>query len=114
MARDSRAYLWDIVDRGEQLQMFINGYDLSRYQQDEMVRAACERLIQIIGEAVRHLKHHDPQMASRLSHTDSIIAFRNILVHAYHNLDHARIWFVLVHHLPVLISEARRLLDESR
>jgi len=44
---------------------------------------AVERAFSIIGEALVQLTREDAGIAARLSENRNIIAFRNILVHAY-------------------------------
>jgi uncharacterized protein YutE (UPF0331/DUF86 family) len=41
-----------------------------------------------------------------------VIAFRNMLVHGYDNLDHEVVWEVIRGHLPRLLAEVVSLLGE--
>jgi uncharacterized protein with HEPN domain len=52
----------------------------------------------------------DVTTASQLSEHRRIIAFRNILIHGYAEIDHRMVWNVLQLKLPVLRREAQALL----
>ena len=41
-----------------------------------------------------------------------IIDFRNVIAHGYDGLDNDVVWQAVVDKLPVLLAEARSLLDE--
>ena len=47
-----------------------------------MMRFAVERAFSIVGEALAQLSRIAPDVSIRISEARSIIAFRNILVHA--------------------------------
>ena len=52
-----------------------------------MLRAAVEREFEIIGEAMTQLAKVDETVADRISHHERIIAFRNVLIHQYGDVD---------------------------
>ena len=51
-------------------------------------------------------------MAERISGRRQIIAFRNLLIHAYDIIDHARVWEIVQGSLPTLKDEVEQLLGE--
>ena len=55
-----------------------------------MLRAAVERQFEIIGEALARLRKLDPEVCSAVTDAGRIIAFRNILIHGYADVDDAR------------------------
>jgi uncharacterized protein with HEPN domain len=65
----------------------VRGITEDDYQHNRMLRQSSERNVEIIGEAVRRLTQHDPAMVQRINGYKDIIAFRNILVHGYDQLD---------------------------
>ncbi|MEO6061270.1 MAG: HepT-like ribonuclease domain-containing protein [Thermoflexales bacterium] len=60
----------------------------STYLCDVVLRFAVERNFEIIGEALGRLAKIDPETAARVTDLARIIAFRNVLIHAYDHVDH--------------------------
>ena len=78
-----------------------------------MLRAAVERQFEIIGEALAQLLKLDEKLAERLSDHRRIIAFRNILIHGYADVDDRLVWDVATTKLSVLRREVDALLSEE-
>lgn len=78
-----------------------------------MLRSAVERQLQIVGEALAQLFKSDPATAVRISEHAKVIAFRNILVHGYANIDDRVVWSVLDTKLPELVREVEALLADA-
>ncbi len=57
-----------------------------------MLRSAVERQFEIIGEAFSGLRRVDAGMAAAIPDLTRIIAFRNILIHAYASVDDRLVW----------------------
>jgi uncharacterized protein with HEPN domain len=55
----------------------------------------------------------DASLSTRISEHRRIIAFRNILIHGYANVDDRLVWDVVQAKLPVLRREAEQLLRED-
>jgi len=70
--------------------------------------------LEIVGEALAQLARTDPATAAQISDYQRIIAFRNILIHGYAEIDHRIVWSVLEAKLPVVRREAQVLLEEGR
>jgi uncharacterized protein with HEPN domain len=65
-----------------------------------------------MGEAMRRLSDHDPETANQLTARSQAIGFRNVLIHADDEIDHARVWAIIRGPLPVLRAEVEALLAE--
>lgn len=111
MLRDRRSYLWDALKAAESVQAFVRGTAYEVFIEDDLVRSAVERQLQIIGEALSQLAKVDPQIASNVVELRRIIAFRNILVHGYAAIDHDTVWRLIEDKLPELQANLRMLLD---
>ena len=83
MRREARKYLHDIAGAIGRLKEFTDGKSFDDYRRDAMRRAAVERQFEIIGEAMAQLAKADADLAERISGYQRIIAFRNLLIHAY-------------------------------
>jgi uncharacterized protein with HEPN domain len=113
MRLESQKYLYDIVSAAALAMQFIGGKSFSDYASDPMLRSAVERQLQIVGEALAQLAKADLVTAARFSEHKRIIAFRNILVHGYANIDDRVVWNVLELKLPAFRREAEALLAEG-
>ena len=87
MRLEARKYLFDIKQAADLIAAFSGGKRFADYEQDAMLRSAIERQFEIVGEAVSQLARLDPVLAGRLTEYRRIIAFRNILTHAYATID---------------------------
>lgn len=83
------------------------------YLGDTVLRFAVERNFEIIGEALGRLAKLDPVTTARISNYSRIIAFGNVLFHAYDRIDHRLVWRVIQSDLPTLLGEVTTLLREG-
>jgi uncharacterized protein with HEPN domain len=58
------------------------------------------------------LSNEDAATAARISEYERIIAFRNILIHGYAEIDNRIVWDVLQTKLPKLLKEVEALLED--
>ena len=112
MRLETRKYLFDIGQAADSITAFCAGKTFELYRADELLRAAVERKC-IIGEALARLDKDDPDTAALIPDRAKIIAFRNILIHGYAEIDHRIVWNVLELKLPVALRQASDLLDEK-
>ena len=112
MRLEARKYLYDIQRAVDLLVDFTSQKTFADYQADVLLRSAVERQFEIIGEAMTHLARTDESATARISHHERIIAFRNILIHGYADVDDRLVWDVLEHNLPILTREVDALLSE--
>ena len=110
MRLETKKLLYDILQAAESLERFTSGKNFIDYQADPMLRAAVERQFEIIGEALRRLSKEDPEVVARIREHQRIIAFRNILIHGYAEIDHRLVWGILEGKLPDLHRQVEALL----
>jgi uncharacterized protein with HEPN domain len=72
------------------------------YDADLMLRSACERQFEIIGEAMTRLRDRHPEVCERVTEGHAISALRNRLIHAYDTVDSEIVWDVIHGKLPNL------------
>ncbi len=113
ISRQIARYLWDAKTAIDDIVQFTTGKDLNDYLGDRMLRAAVEREFQIIGEALVGLRRLDPTVAATIPDLPRIIAFRNIVVHAYSAVDDGLVWQIVERNLPSLRSHIERLLKDA-
>jgi len=110
MKRDPKVYLHDIQEAGGHIREFAKGMSMEDYCESELVKAAVERKFAIIGEALIRLREDYPTLLERVSDTQKIIGFRNVLVHGYDIIDDATVWSAIETNLPTLLEEIQNLL----
>ena len=113
MRPEACKYLYDICRAVKLLTDFTAGKAFADYQRDAMLRAAVERQFEVVGEATARLARVDEALVARISDYRRIIAFRNILIHGYADVDDRLVWDVVEAKLPVLRGDVERLLREA-
>lgn len=113
IATDAAKYLWDARTAAERIARFVGGRDYDGYVADDLVQAAVERQFEIIGEAFAGLRRVAPGIAETIPDLSQIIAFRNVLIHAYATVDLKLVWGVIENDLPGLTSAIDRLLGDA-
>ena len=112
MRLEAKKRLYDILRAAMLLAEFTDGKSIADYERDIMLRSAVERQFTIIGEAMAQFARFDAEVAARISEYPRIIAFRNVLIHGYADVDDALVWGMLETDVPKLIAEVRALLGE--
>ena len=112
MRLESRKYLDDMRRAAALLSEFTTTKTLTDYEADAMLRAAVERQFAIIGEAMTQLARIDATTAARIDGYQRVIAFRNVLIHGYADVDARLVWDVVQTSLPALARQIPILLDE--
>ena len=111
MTPRAQKYLWDIQDAAAAVARFLEGKSFSDYQSDVLLRSAVERKLIIAGEATAALTRRSPEIAEQLTEYEQIIAFRNVLVHGYDDVNDDEVWDIIETKLPILVEEAQQMLN---
>jgi uncharacterized protein with HEPN domain len=109
MPHDAKKLLEDIQKAGTSIQAFIQGVDFARYVTDELLRAAVERKLTIVGEALSRLLLADAALTARITDYRRIIDFRHVLALGYSKVDDQIVWDAAQHYLPILLAEVAQL-----
>ncbi len=112
MRIETKKYLYDINQAADLIAAFTEGRALEDYLGDSMVRSAVERQFEIIGEALTQLARLDAAIAERITDHRRIIAFRNLLIHGYAEVDNRLVWDIVQSNLPMLRHEVAAMLKE--
>ena len=107
--RREELLLRDILEAIDYIEQFIAGLDRTGFLQSELVRSAVVQKLLVVGEATAHLptelQIHHPEVP-----WGKIVAFRNILVHAYFGLDWDEVWRAASKEAPALRSQIELVL----
>ncbi len=113
MRLEARKYLYDLQQAAARIADFTAGQQFADYHANAMLRSAVERQFEIVGEALAQLARFDERLVARISEHRRIVAFRNILIHGYADVDDRLVWDVVQTKLPVLRREVEMLLGED-
>lgn len=107
--RHDGLYLNDIIEAADRIAEFIAGVDPQGFQDSELVRSAVVQKLGLIGEAAAHVSE---ELRARYSDVPwpQIVAFRDILVHAYFGIDWEVVWRVATNRCPELRTQAAHIL----
>ena len=113
MPPNAKMYLRDIAVCCEAIADYLRGKTVEDYQNTRLLRAAVERELITIGEAVNQALRLEPNLTNVLSNARRIINFRNLAVHAYAKLQADRVWDIATNHVPELCEEVKKELERS-
>lgn len=105
----ARQRLLEVLEACRAVEQFAQGRDFAAYQSNEMLRAAVERKLEVIGEAFTKLEDVEPEVAEAFPDLRKIVGLRNRIIHGYDSVDDEIIWDVVQNKLPTL----RRQVEES-
>ena len=106
---DDIARLWDMLRYARSVVESVRGLTFDDYLEDENLKLATERRIEIIGEAARHVTRDFQSTHSEIP-WQIIAAQRHVLAHEYGEIKHDRIWRVATVHIPELIGQLEPLI----
>jgi len=108
--RNDLLLLQDMLEHARLAREAARGRSRADLVGDRVFRAACERFLEIIGEAASRVsdefKAAGPDIPWR-----KITGTRNILVHGYAQIDLDILWNIIQIDLPTLIGQLERALS---
>ena|ERR1700759_546406 len=103
--------LLHILEAINEIQAYTTNTDLNAFLSNSMMRFACVKQIEIIGEAANYITPETKAMFSDLEWSQ-IIGMRHILVHEYFGMDFQLIWQVVISDLPVLKQKVQQAIND--
>jgi uncharacterized protein with HEPN domain len=107
--REDAALLWDMLDAARKIQHFISGKTFHEYSGDEVLQAAVERKLEVIGEAARCVSERFQQLHPEIPWR-GIISQRHFIAHEYGEVRQEKLWRVATVRIPELIEHLQRLI----
>lgn len=107
--RHELLYLNDIVEAADDIARFLQGKEAGSFQESDLLRSAVVHKLSVIGEAAARLSN---ELTDRNPHVPwaQIVAFRNILIHAYFGIDWDIVWEAAKDRCPVLREQIALIL----
>ncbi len=88
----------------------VAGLTLEHFSGDEVLRAAIERKLEVVGEALSRAERAGADLAGAVPQLRKVIGLRNVLAHAYDMVDAKLIYAISVNHVPILLEALHRIL----
>ncbi|MGH9416263.1 MAG: HepT-like ribonuclease domain-containing protein [Terriglobales bacterium] len=89
---------------------FLADCDLDQFRESELLRSAVAQKLAVIGEAASHVSA-DIRDRNAVVPWAQIVAFRNILTHAYFSVDWEIVWRTATVRCPELRQQIAQILD---
>jgi uncharacterized protein with HEPN domain len=105
---DPERHLRDILESIDQIDKFIRDMSFTDYQRDEKTKAAVERKVQILTEAVIRLEAEGPEVFPAID-WKGYRGMGNFLRHSYHRVSDEIVWNTAKEDLPLL----RRIVEKA-
>lgn len=106
--KDAERHLRDILESIDQITGFIGDMNFIAYQRDEKTKAAVERKMQILTEAVIRLEMEGPEAYPDID-WKAYRGMGNFLRHSYHRVSDEIVWNTVKDDLP----ELRRVVERA-
>jgi uncharacterized protein with HEPN domain len=109
-------YLGHIIEAIERATSYIQPLqDIDAFRQNLLIQDGVVRNIEIIGEAANHIHRMAPEFIAQHHELPWLIMrnMRNIITHAYFNVDLTTVWRTVLEDLPKLKQQVDHLLMEA-
>jgi uncharacterized protein with HEPN domain len=98
------ASLWDALQAARRISRYVGGLTFDGYLSSDITRAAVERELTIISEALTRLSPEAKQTHPELA-LAGIRGLRNRIIHDYENLEQRTIFGIATERIPELVEQ---------
>ena len=105
--------LQHILDAIDEIHKYLIAADLSVFLENSMMRFACIKQMEIIGEASNHLS---AELKSKFSDIEwaQIVGMRNVFAHEYFGVDSSLVWEIIKNDIPELKEKIEHILNSIK
>jgi len=107
--RDDTVLLRDMLDYARRSSDAVVGKTRADLDNDDVLAAALERFVEVIGEAAGRLTNETRDASPQVPWKE-IVALRNRLVHGYFAVDRDILWTIVEDDIPKLIDALEELI----
>lgn len=106
----NKVRLQHILDAILEIEDYLQNTSFSDFMQNSMMRFACIKQMEIIGEAGNHVSDEIKEEFSTIEWAQ-LIGMRNVFVHEYFGVDSSLVWEIIKNDIPDLKVKIVRILD---
>ncbi len=111
MIKDEKIFLRHIMESIENIEDFTKDVSTTEFQDSALIQNGVIRCLEIIGEAVKNIpddmKKRYPEVPWK-----KIAGLRDVLIHAYFEVDLDLTWSIAKRDLPELKKNIKKILEE--
>lgn len=102
--------LQHILDAIQEVESYIVDVDFEKFMENSMMRFACIKQMEIIGESSNHVTD---EVKSEFSSVQwgQIVGMRNVFVHEYFGVDATIVWEIIKGDIPDLKNKVQEILQ---
>jgi uncharacterized protein with HEPN domain len=113
MQHDPLVCVEDAVMACEFILQFVQDMTAEDFYADSKTKAAVERKIEVIGEALNRIKVIDYNKLAKIDNWREIIGFRNVIAHGYDVVEDSIVWESIVNDIPLLLNQLKSMQDDE-
>lgn len=97
-----------ILDAIEEIEKYLRGVEYSIFLENSMMRFACIKQMELIGEASNHISS---ELKSRFTSIEwaQIVGMRNVFIHEYFGIDSFLVWQIIQSDIPELKRKIKEI-----
>lgn len=111
MRKSDTVYIEHILDAIRKIESFTKGITYQKFKNNELVTDAVLRNLEIIGEAVKNISQKTRD-AHPLVEWRKIAGLRDILIHAYPNVNLSVVWDIVTTNLEKLKEDLKKVYEK--
>lgn len=112
MSPSAHEYLQHILDETTYIMTSSTNLDKTQFVQDETLKRAYVRSIEVIGEAAKQLPNGLRQKYDAIEWR-AMAGMRDRLIHNYFGVDYDIVWDVVINKIPALDIEIRAIFKQE-
>ena len=99
-----------VLDAIEEIEKYLLEVDFPIFIENSMMRFACIKQMEIIGEASNHISD---ELKSKFTDVEwaQIVGMRNVFAHEYFGIDSSLVWEIIKNDIPDLKDKIKLILQ---
>jgi uncharacterized protein with HEPN domain len=100
-----------VLEAIAEIEIYLLNMEIENFKQNSMMRFACIKQLEIIGEACNHVTSETKQRFSDVEWAQ-VVGMRNVFVHEYFGIDTNIVWEILKNDLPIVKIKISQIIKE--